>query len=377
MLTALTRKIFLVATLATFNFTITNTLQAQTATSLPVYRINPSIVSTPVASSTLLLNLQDIQNLKAHPARYTNIIQACNNQLNYQPSPVARLNLQPHYTATGANEDDTSAKNLSNDAIIAYRMGFCYLMTNDVRYAVTTQRILDAWATTFDTATTQQGSDNINFNLPSMVIAASWVKAAKLPNGQTWDSHRFDSFLINKVLPLAQLDNDNNHGLWAVLMKASIGAYLGRDHMLDTAQQRWQQILLGMVATDGTLPHELARSDTNNYVGGKTKGIKGIAYTHYALLPASVTAKILSDAGRDVWYTAGGQLLQRAYNRAATLTLHPETSPYYASNQGKLVGVHNASYFPLLLKYFPKPDASKAVSLGYTNSDRFMLATLF
>lgn len=335
------------------------------------------LTTTQIASPTLLLNADDIQNLKAQPAKYASIIQSCSGRLNYQPSPVAVLDLQPHYTTTGEKENNKKAKNLSQDANMAYRMGFCYLVTNDARYAITAQRILDTWATTFQTASTKQGSDNINFNMPNMIIAASWVKSAKLPNNQTWDSRKFDNFLLKNILPLAQLDNDNNHGLWAVLMKASIGAYLGREQMLNTAQQRWEQILQGAVATDGTMQHELARSDTNKYVSGKTKGIKGIAYTHYAMLPASMTAKILSDTGRNVWQTQGGQLLQLAFNRAATLTMHPETSPYYQSNQGQLVGVQNASYFPLLLKYFPNTEATQAVKLGYTQADRFMLATLF
>lgn len=347
---------------------------------MPYYRINPLLTAEAnkdanrqnINQPTILLNSSDIATLRANPSRYASVITTCNGQLNYQPHPIAVLNAKPHYTTTGPQPPDPGSVQLSKDGTVAYQLGFCYLMTQDERYAVAAQHILDVWASTFQQTSTHQSQGVINFYMPYMVIAADWVRPAA-----HWDSHRFDTFLRNSILPLAETDNDNNHGLWGVFLKGAIGAYLGNERIIDSAQARWQEILQGAVAADGTMPHELARSDTNNFVGGKTQGIKGIAYTHYAMLPASLAAKVFSDTGRDVWHTQGGTLLQKAFNRAAILTLHPETSPYYQSNNGQLIGVQNGSYFPLLLKYFPNKNAQEAVQLGYVSGDKFMLPILF
>lgn len=321
---------------------------------------------------TFLLNNNDIKRLKAQPTRYASIITECKTNLGYQPRPIAVLHVKRHYTEAGQQAADPAAVQLAKDGFTAYQLGFCYQMTQEEAYAVAAQRILDAWASTFERVASHPAQGVINFNVPYLVIAANWVHSAA-----HWNSRRFDDFLLNRILPLAEIENNNNHGLWGVLLKGSIGAYLGDEQVINTAEARWQEILQGAVAADGTMPHELARSDTSNFTGGKTQGIKGIAYTHYAMLPATLAAKIFSDTGRDVWSTRGGKLLEKAFNRAAILTLYPETSPYYQSNQGRLVGVQNGSYFPLLLNYFPNQYAEKAVQLGYVRGDKFMLPRLF
>ena len=255
---------------------------------------------------------------------------------------------------------------------MAYRAGLCYLLTADPRFAATAQRILDAWAGTLRQVATPQGKADANFNLPYMIMAASWVRGVG-----GWHSAPFDQFLRTTVLPVSQAANPNNHGLWGVLLNASAAAYLGDAPRLRAARARWQQLLRGEVAADGSLPQEMQRSGTTNWRGGPDKGSKGLAYTHYALLPASLTAKIFADQQQPVWHTPGGQLLQAAFGQAAAWTLRPNTFPYFASNGGHLEGVRNAAYFALLLHYYPNQDAEAVLRQGNVGMNGFWLLELF
>ncbi|WP_223653958.1 alginate lyase family protein [Hymenobacter psoromatis] len=246
------------------------------------------------------------------------------------------------------------------------------MLTADPRFAATAQRILDAWAGTLRQVATPQGKADVNFNLPYMIMAASWVRGVG-----GWHSAPFDQFLRTTVLPVSQAANPRNHGLWGVLLDASAAAYLGDAPRLRTARERWQILMRGEVAADSSLPEEMQRSGTTNWRSGPDKGFKGLAYTHYALLPASLAAKIFADQQQPVWRTPGGQLLQAAFDRAAAWTLHPDTFPYFASNGGHLEGVRNAAYFALLLHYYPNQDAEAVLRQGDVGMNGFQLLELF
>ncbi len=294
------------------------------------------------ASHSVLLNKQELADLGARRAAFSDLLSHCDRQLDYVAHPVAVLALAQHYTAKGVNTGSNTGKELTRDARAAYRGGLCFLLTHDQRYAASTQRILDAWAGTLKKVTTLQSKDNINFYVPYMIIAASWVHGAG-----HWNSTTFDRFLRTTVLPASNSANPNNHGAWGVFLEASIATYLGDTQLLERARHRWGTLLDGAVAADGTLTREIDRSATSNYHGGPDKGVKGLAYTHYFMLPATMAAKIFADDGRPVWATPEGKLFGRAFARAANWTLHPQTFPYYASNGGKLEGVRTAAYFVL------------------------------
>jgi hypothetical protein len=328
--------------------------------------------ATAQPGATVLLNAADISNLRRTKDACAALVRAGTAQLAYVPQPQAVLAPDPHYTANGINQSGNTARQLATDAQVAYQAGLCYLLTTDPRFVATAQRILDAWAGTLRQVTTQQGKDDVNFNLPYMIMAASWVRGVG-----GWNSAPFDQFLRTTVLPVSQAANPRNHGLWGVLLDASAAAYLGDAPRLRTARARWQALLRGEVAADGTLPEEMQRSGTTNWRGGPDKGFKGLAYTHYALLPASLAAKIFADQGQPVWHTQGGLLLQAAFERAAAWTLHPDTFPYFASNGGHLEGVHNAAYFALLRHYYPSQDAEAVLRQGSVGMNGFRLLELF
>ncbi len=106
------------------------------------------------------------------------------------------------------------------------------------------------------------------------------------------------------------------------------GSYLNDQTLINRARQRWLDLVQSEVAQDGSLPLEICRSDTSNWCDGPTKGIRGLAYTHYALYPTTIAAEILRNLGQDVYSTPQGALLCKAYGKAAAWTLHPETFPF-------------------------------------------------
>lgn len=309
----------------------------------------------------VLVNETEIRRLRANEKVAAEIIKVGTKQLDYVASPVADMAPAPHYDAKGVNPNAKAdpGKALAADALVAYRAGLCYLLTDDARFAANAQRIIDAWATTMTDVTTQQGKFNVSSNMPFMILAASWVRGAN-----NWDSSAFDKFLPAVVLPASTAQSSNNHGFWGILMESSAYAYLGDKNGLDKAHARWNELMRSAVAADGAMIEEVERSATNNWRGGPDKGIKGLAYTHYALLPASLSAKIFAEAGQPVWKTAEGQLLKSAFARAASWTRNPATFPYYASNNGKLKDVRNAAYFALLDNYYPNKDAEAVLNDG-------------
>ncbi len=332
---------------------------AQTTPPQPVSIAAPTGAVKAERGTMLLLNAAEIRHLRENKDAYDSIIKAGTKQLDYVPQPVAVLAPAPHYNAAGVNPNADADKQLAADALVAYRAGLCYLITQDPRFAANAQHILDAWATTMTDVTTTQGKFNVSSNMPFMILAANWVRGAN-----NWDSTAFDKFLRATVLPASQSGSPNNHGLWGVLMDSSATAYLGDKEGLDKSHKRWNELMRTSVEPDGSMPHEVARSATSNWIGGPDKGIKGMAYTHYALLPASLAAKIFADQGQPVWKTEEGQLLKSAFDKAAAWTHDPKTFPYYASNNGKLKDVRNAAYFALLLNYFPNKDAEAVLNDG-------------
>lgn len=254
---------------------------------------------------------------------------------------------------------------------IAYNQALAYIITGDTKYAQATQRIIDAWAKTLKKVDSEQGRANMNFYSPYAIIAAGWTTGVN-----HWNHSAFDRMLKEQILPATNISNDQNHGLWACLMEATAAQYLGDQAMLQHIKQRWTEILQNEVKPDGSMPLEMERSATSNWRGGPDKGIKGMAYTHYALLPATLTAKILDDCGLSPWNSEGGRLLELAFGKAAEWTNHPERFPYYASNNGKLIDMRTACYFSILIKHYPNKDAQAVLDEGNIAKDEFDIMEL-
>jgi hypothetical protein len=246
---------------------------------------------------------------------------------------------------------------LRRDSLAVYQLALCFHVTKDARFSAKAEEILDGWAHTTKRVGTDQGADGFNFYMPSAIMGAYLLKQES-----KWNADDFSSFVKNVVVPANNTGKENNHADWGVLLLATAGGYLEDQALIDRAKQRWLELMKSQVAEDGSLPLEICRSNTTDWCGGPTKGIRGIAYTHFTLHPATIAAEVLRNLGRDMYATPGGDQLRKAYIKAAAWTLHPETFPYYAANNGKLEDIHGIDYFYILQKRFPIPDGKAALA---------------
>lgn len=293
--------------------------------------------------------------------------------LNYNAKPLETCGPEPHYNSGGTNESDNSAKVYGADMRMAYNQALAYIITGDTKYADVAHRIIDAWANTLKRVTSEQGKANINFYSPYAIIAAGWTVDVN-----NWNHKPFDSMLKNIILPATKIDNNLNHGLWAAFMQACAAQYLKDPILMKNTFYRWGKIMKKEVdPNDGSMPQEMDRSATSNYHGGPDRGIKGMAYTHYALLPATMAAKIFDSFGLSPWNSEGGRLLELAFGKAAEWTNHPERFPFYASNNGNLIDVRTCAYFIILQKHYNNEDAKEVMKAGNIDKDHFYLLDLF
>lgn len=310
------------------------------------------------APINIWLTEADTHRLQRHPEKAASLISHCDREMTTTVSPVAVIAPPPHYTGKGVDNTGVPLR-LGSDGNLAYRAALCYVITQDARYAQHAQTIISAWSDTLQSAPTEQGAADINFSLPQYVLAASMVRHAN-----AWNDGSFQRLLTQIALPLSRLSRDNNHANWGVFLTASIAAYVGDVALLDKARARWLVLMDRQIAADGSLLMEICRSDSNNYCDGASKGINGLSYTHFTLLPTSAAARIFDIQGKGVWKTPEGDKLATAYRKAAAWTLHPETFPYFESNGGKLNGVRNAAYFVLLQQQYPNPDGADVIAGG-------------
>lgn len=323
------------------------------------------------SSQSILITQANIDNFKKHHEVVDALLKNLDEKLDYMPTPMKVMALAPHYNSTGTN-DEKSAKFFQDDSRMAYKLALGYAVSNNPAYAKKAQAIIDAWSKTLQAVTTTQSKDEINFNVPYMVIGASLVK-----NEGNWNTKPFSRFLENIALPASSQANPNNHGLWGVFMESTIYAWLGDQQGMKKIRNRWIDHLQHSIDDKGVMPNEIQRSATSNWRGGPDKGIKGLAYTHYALLPATLAAVIFEQNGMPVWNTPSGQRLGKAFAQAAAWTRNPETFPYYNSNNGKLIGVNNDSYFIILNKIYPNADATWIMENTKLGMDGFLLKDLY
>ena len=325
---------------------------------------SPQVFAKPL----LLLNAAQIKSLAAQPLDWAKLRRRCDRDLSWVPQPVAEFAPRPHYSADGANSPDLSGEALASDSHVAYRTALCFLLSGDVRYAQKSQSVIDAWSHTMQRVSNDQGAADINFNFPQFIIAASWVSDV-----EGWDATPFKKYLTTVIKPLTHSGKPNNHGNWGVLLDVSIAAFTEDSEMLNAARKRWQELLLAQVAVDGSLPLEICRSNSSDHCGGADKGVNGLAYTHYALLPAALAAQLFLSAGADVYQTPAGDKLGKAFKQAVKWTNNPASFPFFAANHGKLKGMDRCSYFALLGQHYPNAEAKSATCSG----DSYELQTLF
>ncbi len=283
-------------------------------------------------------------------------------KLSQTIQPCAQLNASKHYTATGVREPDICTKSFKKSALMSYDLALGYLVSKNKQYGLKAIEILNAWAKELQSVDTYQSEDNINFYMPYMNMAYWFVKKA-------FPSPEYEDF-IKRMHQYSQSALNTNHGAWGILFDVSSALALDDHDLLQNSANRWQDWIFKAIDEDGVIASAITRSDTSDYHGGPTKGIKGIAYTNFALLALTISGELLFENGYDLWGSEAGKRLSVAYNKVATWILNPETFPYFQPN---LIGVHNNAYFIILAKHYSSPSANELLKQGDLHEDGFRL----
>ncbi|RVY08760.1 hypothetical protein ECB90_03750 [Helicobacter pylori] len=283
-------------------------------------------------------------------------------KLSQTIQPCAQLNASKHYTATGVREPDACTKSFKKSALMSYDLALGYLVSKNKQYGLKAIEILNAWAKELQSVDTYQSEDNINFYMPYMNMAYWFVKKA-------FPSPEYEDF-VKRMRQYSQSALNTNHGAWGILFDMSSALALDDHALLQNSANRWQEWVFKAIDENGVIASAITRSDTSDYHGGPTKGIKGIAYTNFALLALTISGELLFENGYDLWGSEAGKRLSIAYNKAATWILNPETFPYFQPN---LIGVHNNAYFIILAKHYSSPSANELLKQGDLHEDGFRL----
>ncbi|WP_181328649.1 alginate lyase family protein [Helicobacter pylori] len=283
-------------------------------------------------------------------------------KLSQTIQPCAQLNASKHYTSTGVREPDACTKSFKKSALMSYDLALGYVVSENEQYGLKAIEILNAWAKELQSVDTYQSEDNINFYMPYMNMAYWFVKKA-------FPSPEYEDF-IKRMRQYSQSALNTNHGAWGILFDVSSALALDDNALLQNSANRWQEWVFKAIDENGVIASAITRSDTSDYHGGPTKGIKGIAYTNFALLALTVSGELLFENGYDLWGSEAGKRLSVAYNKVATWILNPETFPYFQPN---LIGVHNNAYFIILAKHYSSPSADELLKQGDLHEDGFRL----
>ncbi len=283
-------------------------------------------------------------------------------KLSQTIQPCAQLNASKHYTSTGVREPDACTKSFKKSALMSYDLALGYLVSQNKQYGLKAIEILNAWAKELQSVDTYQSEDNINFYMPYMNMAYWFVKKA-------FPSPEYEDF-VKRMHQYSQSALNTNHGAWGILFDVSSALALDDHALLQNSANRWQDWIFKAIDENGVIANAITRSDTSDYHGGPTKGIKGIAYTNFALLALTISGELLFENGYDLWGSEAGKRLSVAYNKVATWILNPETFPYFQPN---LIGVHNNAYFIILAKHYSSPSADELLRQGDLHEDGFRL----
>ncbi len=283
-------------------------------------------------------------------------------KLSQTIQPCVQLNASKHYTSAGVREPDACTKSFKKSAMVSYDLALGYLVSKNKQYGLKAIEILNAWAKELQSVDTYQSEDNINFYMPYMNMAYWFVKKA-------FPSPEYEDF-VKRMRQYSQSALNANHGAWGILFDVSSALALDDHTLLQNSANRWQDWIFKAIDENGVIASAITRSDTSDYHGGPTKGIKGIAYTNFALLALTISGELLFENGYDLWGSGAGQRLSVAYNKVATWILNPETFTYFQPN---LIGVHNNAYFIILAKHYSSPSADELLKQGDLHEDGFRL----
>lgn len=306
----------------------------------------------------MLYTQAQIDALKLVPSAWEPLKELADIDITRSPSEVAVYAPSDGYS--GINDPVRNA--LKNDCYAIWRMALVYKLTGQAIYAQKAQWFINEWCHTLTTVEVGQGQTDIAFNVPFMIMGAEYVRGYN-----NFDPNNFfHNWLTNDIAPCSQPNEDNNVAAWSVLLDTCIGIYQDNQTKINNARLAWKAICNSQIATDGTLPQEVDRSDTSDYHGGATQGIKGIAYTHFWMHAMIQAMRLHNNRGANLHTSTEGLKLRTAYERACGYVMNRPSFPYFdaITTLGKpLDSINNTGYVRSAASYFSGHKPASAILL--------------
>lgn len=323
---------------------------------------------SPAHADFMLYTQAQINNLKDRPSAWEPLKAMCDVDITKTPAPAISYDPAPYYDDPDYNPKREALK---NDTQAIWRMGLCYRLTNTSIYAEKAQWFINEWAHTLVDIPTDQGKSDMAFYMPYLVLGADLVDGYN-----NFDPNDYvKNWLRWTIAPTSKsATGTNNIAAWGVLLDTTIAVYRNDQTAKNNARLRWKSIVTAQVAPNGTLPAEICRSDTSDYCGGATKGIKGIGYSHFWMIPMTQTAQIHENLGSTMFQSTEGLKFKTAYEKAIGYVMNRPSFEYFdeiTALDKPLASIDNTGYVRTLMRAYPSNLATAILAEGKSYYDPF------
>ncbi len=250
---------------------------------------------------------------------YQAVYGAASGQRSHVATAVANYDVPGYYEDPSAFS--TAVTPITTDADAAYELALVYALSGDTSFAAPSAAIIRAWATTNTAVTGHDGA------LSMAEVGVGFILAGELLDGYApWtakDSAVFRNWVRTVYLPSVAApirDETNNWGDWGSFAAVMADYYLGNLAGLDSETVRLQGHIDSQIASDGTLPEEIARGPGS-----------AIWYTYYALDPLTAAATVIRNAGGPdlfVWTSPQGRTIKSALDHLLWMLDNESTLGY-------------------------------------------------
>ena len=267
-------------------------------------------------------------------------------EISRQPSPPQSWYVPGYYDDA---EGHRTAKNgLQDDANAAYALALYFRLTGKAEAAQSAIRIINGWAKVEAFSKKDDSMLSFSYHFPALIFAADLLRDEAI--WQQTDQTAFEDFLREKALFMNTMDRKNNWGNWGLVHASACAVYLKDQKLFDTCVERWKYFVEHQIDENGHLPDEVTRS----------KGQRGIWYSHFCLMPQTIAAEILKVNGVDLYdYVApNGRTLRMTFAPVAHWTRNLVSFPYWAGAPEEQLGSQYFSYFEILNARWPNEDAA-------------------
>ncbi len=257
----------------------------------------------------------------------------------------------PRFYADAQGHKDAKL-GLRDDANSAYALALMYQITGNAEYGKGAARYLDSWVETVEETSAKDDSKlSFSYHFPPFIFAADLIDDSE----SIWpksNQEAFREFLRNKAIPMNTMERQNNWGNWGVTMTMAAAVYLRDQDLFDQTAERWKALTRDQIADDGHMRHEVSRQEG---------GDRGIWYSHFSLMPQTISAEIARLQNIDLYdyRSPEGRSLQLAFETLTPWAHHPETFPYYKGDDpSKQHATDYVSYWEILNARWPNEDAT-------------------